>query len=134
IIAARSSEVKGHVEDAFAFMAEAIRSFPDRPVASAQFDPSVSALYNRVRLELVHQGSGSLDVKVDDPAINVFVDEQFYGSGVRHLDKLPPGRHRVFVAKGPEAGRVHDIDISPGGAVSLSISWKIDGALRTSAT
>src|SRR5262245_34319909 len=45
IIAARSSEVNGAGEDAFAFMAEAIRSFPDRPINNAQFDPSVSALY-----------------------------------------------------------------------------------------
>ena len=49
MIAARSSEALDKGEDAFAFMAEAIRSFPDRPISASEFDPRVRALQRRVK-------------------------------------------------------------------------------------
>jgi hypothetical protein len=112
-------------------MAELIRSFPDRPIPAAQYDPNVGALYRRVREELARQGTGTLAVKLDDPAANVFADEAFIGSGTAKLSDLPPGRRRIYVARGEEPGRVHEIDVPPRGTASLEISWALDGALRT---
>lgn len=132
LIAARSSEVKGSAQDAFGLMAEAIRSFPDRPVSGAQFDPTVNALYNRVRRELDRQGAGSLEVTLDDPGVNVFVDEQFVGAGSTKREHLAPGRYRVYVSKGQDVGRVHDVDVAPGTAATIIIDWQLDRALRTS--
>jgi hypothetical protein len=131
VVAARSAEVKGDTQGAFALMAEVVRSFPDRPVSSAEFDPKVAALYHNVKADLDHQGSGSLEIKVDDPAATVFVDEQFEGPGAS-LGKLPPGRYRIYVAKGRMPGRVHQVDVAPGSSSSITISWALDGALRTS--
>lgn len=122
LIAARSAEVQGHQQDAFALMAEVIRSFPDRPVASSQFDPKVSALYHSVKEELDRQGTCSLEVKVDDSTATVFVDEQFAGAGGAKLGPIAPGHYRIYVAKGQEPGRVHLIDCQPGGLASTSIS------------
>jgi hypothetical protein len=133
VVAARSAEVNGAGEDAFSSMAEVIRSFPDRPIASSQFDPSVSALYHRVKQELATQGTGSLEVKVDDPAATIFVDEQFVASGSAKLDKLAPGRYRVYVAKGQAPGRLREVEIASGASVTVEVSWLIEGALRTSA-
>ncbi len=134
IVAARSSEINGAGEDAFALMAEAIRSFPDRAINPAQFDPSVNALYRRVKEELAKQGAGSLEVKADDPAATIFVDEQFVASGDAKLDHTPPGHYRIYVSKGANAGRVREVDVAPGAAVSVSVPWSIDGALRTTKT
>jgi hypothetical protein len=131
IIAGRSSEVGGGSEDAFAFMAEAIRSFPDRPVSTTQFDPNVASLYRRVRQELSRQGTGSLSVTVDDPAVTIFVDEQFAGTGSAKRDGLAPGRYRVLVTKGQGPARIHDVEVAPGAASNLEISWEIDRTLRT---
>src|SRR5262249_26312009 len=80
IIASRSADVTADGESAFALMAEMIRSFPDRPVSGTQFDPSVIALYRRVREELVRQGTGMVEVRVDDPNAAVWIDEQFAGT------------------------------------------------------
>jgi hypothetical protein len=132
IVAARSSEIDGAGEDAFTFMAEAIRSFPDRAINGAQFDPSVSALYRRVKAELAKQGRASLEVKVDDPAATVFVDEQFVAAGAAQLDHLPPGRYRIYVAKGQSAGRVREVDVAAGANVIVTVAWSIDNAIRTS--
>jgi hypothetical protein len=134
VVAARSAEITGAGEDAFGFMAEVIRSFPDRPIASSQFDPSVSALYHRVKQELARQGSGSLEVKVDDAAATIFVDEQFVASGSAKLDKLSPGRYRVYVAKGQAPGRMREVEISPGASVTVDVPWTLDGALRESSS
>src|SRR5262245_28888208 len=113
-------------------MAEAIRSFPDRPVNAAQFDPSVSALYRRVKAELAKQGSGTLEVTVDDPASALFLDDQFIASGAAKLDHLAPGRYRLLVAKSPQPGRVREIDVAPGRTTTVHVDWKVEGALRTS--
>src|SRR5262249_4269966 len=91
LIAARSAEGQGHQQEAFGSMAEVIRSFPDRPVSSSQFDPKVSALYHSVKEELGRQGSCSLEVKVDDSTATVFVDEQFAGAGSAKLGPIAPG-------------------------------------------
>jgi hypothetical protein len=130
VIAARSAEVKGTAQDAFASMAELIRSFPDRAVTTAQWDPAVVALYQKVKRELERQGMGSLEVTVDDPASTVFVDEQFQGPSAKLT--LTSGRYRVYVARGREPGRVHDVDVAPGGSSRLDVSWPLDGALRSS--
>jgi hypothetical protein len=132
VIASRSSEVAGSGKDAFAFMAELIRSYPDRPVTSADFDPKVGALYHRVKDELARQGVGTLEVKLDDPTVNIFLDEQFVGSGSAKLGQLAPGSYRVYVTKGQDTGRVHTIDVGAGSSAFISASWQLDGALHTS--
>jgi hypothetical protein len=132
VVAAEASEAKGKGEDAFSLMAEVVRSFPDHAPSAADWDPKVVALYRRVRDELGRQGFGTLDVRVDDEAAVIFVDERFVGTGTAKIDKLLPGRYRVYIAKGSQPGRVHEIDVAPGAASTVNVSWEVDGVLRTS--
>jgi hypothetical protein len=131
MVTARSQEVLGANEDAFSSMAEAIRLLPDRPFNPSEFDPEVRALYKRVKDELVRRGTGTLEVKVDEPTAVIFLDERFVGTGSVKLDGLLPGRYRVYIAKGDQPGRVHDVEVSAGGNASIDVSWAIDGVLRT---
>jgi len=133
LVAARSYEVLGQGEEAFGTMAEAIRTFPDRHVSGAEFGPQVNALYRRVRDALAKQGTGSLEIKVDDPAAVLFVNERFVGTGAVKLDQLVPGPYRVYVAKGGQPGRLHAVQVNAGAPSVVSLSWDIDGALRTRA-
>ena len=134
LIAARSHEVLRHGEEAFGFMAEAIRSFPDRHVSAAEFDPRVNALYRRVKAELAAQGTGGLEIKVDDASAAIFLDERYVGTGTATIDALFPGAYRVFVAKGEQApGRVHEVRVAPTETTTLSIAWELDAALRSGA-
>jgi hypothetical protein len=131
LVAGRSEEVLGDGEAAFKLIAEAIRMMPDRPVNGAEFDPSVKALYRKVKDALVQQGAGTLEVHVDDATAVVFVDERFVGTGEVKLDGLMPGRYRVYVAKGEQAGRVREVELPAKGHASVDVPWEIDGALRT---
>ena len=135
VIVARSHEAAGHGEQAFATMAEAIRTFPDRHVSTAEFDPRVNALFRRVKAELTKQGVGSLEIKVDDPAAAIFVNERYQtlGPGGGRVDSLFPGTYRVYLANAGRTGRVHTVRVNPGETATLSLSWQLDGTLRTGA-
>jgi hypothetical protein len=131
LIAARSYEALGNGEEGFRMMAEALRTFPERQVNTQRFDPRVKDLHRRVRDELANQGVSELRVSVDDPSAVVFINERFVGTGSSKVGNLFSGTYRVFVAKGPDAGRVHTAIIAPRSAKSLAISWRFDRALRT---
>jgi hypothetical protein len=131
IILARAHEAAGDAEDAFRAMSEAIRSFPDRPVNTTEFDPRVKDLQRRVQQALAKQGTGALDLKVDDPAAVLFVNERFTGTGAAHLDNLPAGTYRVFVLKGAQPGRVRDVVVNPGETASRALTWETESTLRS---
>jgi hypothetical protein len=133
IVVARAQEAQGHPDDGARTMAEAVRTFPDRAVSAAEFDPRVRDLQRRVRQELQRQGTGSLELRVDDPAAVLFLNERFVGTGATRLDGLPAGTYRVHVAKGTRAGRQHRVAVHPGSVASLAVSWELDAALRTDA-
>jgi hypothetical protein len=130
LIAARSQEVLGKGEDAFRTMAEAIRTFPDRHVSTAEFDPRVNALFRRTRAELEKQGTGILDVTSNDPSVVIFVNERYAGTGSAHVEGLFAGSYRVYATKG-DAGRMHDATVVSGAAAAAAINWNLDRHLRT---
>jgi hypothetical protein len=130
LVGARSAEVLGRGDDSSALMAEAVRAFPERPPPSSQFDPKVGALYRNVAQEITRGGSGSLDVRVDDAGVVIFVDERYVGVGHAKLDNLAPGRYRIYVSKEDRPGRVREIDVTAGGTATVEVSWVLDGALR----
>jgi tetratricopeptide (TPR) repeat protein len=131
VVVARAQDALGRPDDAVRSMAEAIRTFPDRAVSASEFDPRVRDLQRRVRQELQRQGTGGLELRVDDPAAILFLNERFVGTGATRLDGLPAGTYRVHVAKGSRVGRQHRIAVHPGSVVSLAVAWELDAALRT---
>ena len=112
-------------------MAELIRSFPDKEISHARHGPEPRQLYRKVKADLTSQGLGRLAITIDDPRSVVFVNERYVGVGSTALDELFPGRYRVFVQQGEQAGRLHEVDVEAGSDAALDITWGIDGALRT---
>jgi hypothetical protein len=114
-------------------MAEAIRTFPERTVSTAEFDPRVRDLQRRVRQALLAPGTGSLELRADDPAAVLFVNERFVGTGAARVDDLPAGTYRVHAARGARVGRVHAVAVAPRGVASLAVPWQLEAALRADA-
>jgi hypothetical protein len=133
IIVARAHEALDHRDDSVAAMAEAVRTFPERTVSTAEFDPRVRDLQRRVRQALLAQGTGSLDLRADDPSAVLFVNERFVGTGAARVDDLPAGTYRVHAARGARVGRVHTVAVAPRGVASLTVPWQLEAALRTDA-
>lgn len=133
LIVARAHEALGRRDDSIAAMAEAIRTFPDRTVSTAEFDPRVRDLQRRVRQALLAQGTGSLDLRADDPAAVLFVNDRFVGTGVARVDDLPAGTYRVHAARDARIGGVHAVTVAPGAVASLTVPWQLESALRADA-
>jgi hypothetical protein len=130
LVAARAYEVLGRTEEAFRAAAEAHRTFPERQVNTLQFDPRVKNLHRRVGEELARQGRGALEVRVDDASTTIFVNERFVGAGFVKLADLLPGTYRVFVARGAESGRVHDVTVNTGETAIRALSWSFESGIR----
>jgi len=132
VVLARSYDVLGFHEDAFKMVAQLIRFFPDRSPTTLEYDPRVIALYRKSRSALEKQGTGSLEIKVDDPTSLVLVDHRIVGTGSVRVDGLIPGTHSVYVApKGERLGRSHNVEVNPRSVATLAVSWQLDGALTT---
>lgn len=121
----------GHSAEATRAMAELVRAFPDRDISYKDYGPEPRDLYQEVKRDLVHQGLGSLSIDVDDDRTVVFLDEHYVGVGDVNLSGLPPGRYRVFVQQGEHTGRVHEVEVEPGEAAALTVSWQLDATLHT---
>ena len=121
----------GHSAEATAAMAELIRSFPDRDISYKDYGPEPRDLYQEVKHDLAHQGLGSLSIDVDDDRTVVFLDEHYVGVGDVNLAGLPPGRYRAFVQQGEHTGRVHEVNVEPGEAAALTVSWQLDATLHS---
>lgn len=120
----------GHQSEATAAMAELVRSFPDREVSYKDYGPEPRDFFQKVQGELAREGQGSLAVDVDDDRAVVFINERYAGVGDITVKDLYAGRYRVFLQQGEQLGRVHEVDVEPGRAASVSVSWQLDAALR----
>lgn len=128
---AQSNSRQGRGVEATRAMAELIRSFPDKEISNARHGPEPRKLYRKVKKDLEAQGLGSLEIEIDDDKTVVFLDERYVGVGGSTVNKLYPGRYRVFVQQGEKPGRVHEVDVDAGATAKLAISWGIDSALQT---
>ncbi|RMH36333.1 MAG: hypothetical protein D6689_22660 [Deltaproteobacteria bacterium] len=133
IIEAMALRRLGQEDEAFATMAEYIRSFPDRDVNRRVYGPEAVRLYRDVKSELDRQERAALQVTVDEPAAVVFVNERFVAVGGADLRDLHPGMYRVYVQFGDAPGRAHFVDVAPGREHSIAVTWALDAALRTRA-
>ncbi len=123
----------GHQSEATSAMAELVRSFPDREVSYKDYGPEARDFFQKVHGELAREGQGSLAVDVDDDRTVVFINERYAGVGDVTVKDLLAGRYRVFLQQGEQLGRVHEVEIEPGRAASVNVSWQLDAALRAGA-
>ncbi len=126
---ARSHKRAGNDRDAKRVMSELLRTFPDRELSRAKYPPDVHEYYRAVQRMLTTEGLGRLKVKADD-GLMVFVNERFVGLGEITLADIFPGPYRIYVQKGERRGRLHRVEVRPGGSSSIVIRWSLDGALR----
>ena len=118
-------------EGSIKYMAEFLRSFPDREISRAQYGPEPADLAKKVRAELERSARGSLRVEVlDDTGGVVFVNERYVSVGSADLDKLYPGIYRVIV-RGKLNGRVHEVNVEPGSKKLLQVRLSTEAALKT---
>ena len=118
-------------EASIKYMAEFLRSFPDREISRAQYGPEPADLAKKVRAELERSARGSLRVEVlDDTGGVVFVNERYVSVGSADLDKLYPGIYRVIV-RGKLNGRVHEVNVEPGAKKLLQVRLSTEAALKT---
>jgi hypothetical protein len=123
----------GRGDDAAATMAEVIRSFADTPFDRVQFGPEGFELYRAVKREVEAARTGRLRVEVDDEDAAIFINERFAGAGNVFDAAVPPGRYRVYTHKGATPGRLHLVDVAPGGSATVTIDWALDAALTAGA-
>ncbi len=119
-------------EASIKYMAEFLRSFPDREISRAQYGPEPADLAKKVRAELERTARGALRVEVvDDPGgAVVFINERFASVGSADLDSLYPGVYRVIV-RGKLNGRVHEVNVEPGSKKLLQVRLSTEVALQT---
>ncbi len=122
----------GREAEAEATMGELVRTFPSAELSTREYGPEPVELYRSVLAAIRGQGAGRMVVEVDDTAAVIFVNESF--RAVARLDAtMPAGRYRVYVQKGREVGRVHDVDVTAGRTTRLVIDSTFDAAIRTGA-
>jgi hypothetical protein len=131
VVLARAHEVLGNHEAAFAAAAELYRTFPERDVSTRQFDPRVKELHTRVRERLAGRRSGRIEVRVDDIATSVYVNERLVGRGTVTVGDLAPGTYRVFTTRGADIGRIRDVAVAENDTASLELRWEIEAGIHT---
>jgi hypothetical protein len=131
VVLARAHEVLGNHEAAFAAAAELYRTFPERDVSTRQFDPRVKELHTRTRERLTTRRSGRIEVRVDDVATSVYVNERLVGRGTVTVADLAPGTYRVFTTRGADIGRIHDVAVAENDTASLALRWEIEAGIHT---
>ncbi len=121
----------GNTAAATSAMAEVLRSYPDRGIDRTMFGPEAKRFYNDVAEDLRRAGTGTLRIDVDDANAVVFLNGRYVTLGSTTQSDLFPGRYRVYLQRGESAGRVHVVDVEAGGSAALSVTWGVEGTLRT---
>jgi hypothetical protein len=121
----------GHQAEATETMAELVRSFSDAPLEAMEFGQEAFRLYLVVKASLSERGSGTLLVRVDDPDVIVFVNEQYLAQPERGK-RLPPGTYRVQIRRGGTLGRAYRARIQAGRTTTVEVSWRMDQTLHSS--
>ena len=130
VVLARSYDVIGLKEDAFRVMSTVVRFFRDRPVTTREYDPRVVELFRKVKSALAQQGTGTLEIRVDDPTALVHVDHVPVGTGpVVRVEGLLAGPHTLHMAKGDRPGRARTVQVVPRETTVVSVSWQLEGML-----
>lgn len=115
-----------------AAMSNLIISHPDTAITRSDHGPDADRLYKHARAAFDSSGPGTLNVTVDDPVVNIYLNEEFVGSGSLTRSVLP-GEHRIYVQRGKVPGRLHVVQVAPGVETKLEIDWLLDATLESGA-
>ncbi len=107
---------------------ELIRTFPDEVFNRTNSSPEGERLYDDTRANLSKVPRGTLTVMLNDPTLQVYVNEV-----IRRAEKaiadLVPGTYRVVVVDRNNRARRFDVDVLGGEDSVLHVDWPVDSAL-----
>jgi hypothetical protein len=122
------------LQDASAdMMAEWIRTFGGVEITQKRNGPEAEKLYMRVRNDYDKLGRGNLEVSVDDPNVQLYVNEEIRSSQ-RAMADLVPGRYRILLMGPNDDARVFKVDVRPNQTTHLHVQWAVSSNLVASAS
>lgn len=116
---------------ALAALAEQARSFPELPVTRGKFGTEALGLYTEMQKELASQRTGLLEIKVDNPAAQIFVNEFARGERGTFREQRKPGDYRVVIQVGAKSLRFN-LPVRSGEHTELVVDWALEMALTVS--
>ncbi|MEZ4361144.1 MAG: hypothetical protein R3B48_13245 [Kofleriaceae bacterium] len=119
----------GNDPDAWAIMAELVRSFEQIEVSKGQFGAEAYGLYQQVKREAREKATGGLSVRSTDATAAIYVNERFAQVGEYARADLIPGTYRVMAQLGPAFGRSYEVEVKAGARVELTVDPQFESAL-----
>ncbi len=131
LLLARSLMRIGSQTRAREVMADLIVSFPDAKITRGDHGKEAAGLYDDVKLALEGGGRTELRIVVDDPDVDLFINERRIASGTITVDKFA-GEYRIYTQRGTTPGRLHTVELRPGEPAEVEIEWMFEASLFTS--
>ncbi len=120
----------GNRAEAAAFVARALRDYPDLDPGKLGLPADATGLIADARRWLKSQGTGKLIVEVTAPGAEIYVLTARAGAASAGVD-LPPGLTTVHARVDGQIGRAHEVKLAAGKTTTLRIDWELDRSLRT---
>jgi len=131
LVLARALMRTGNQTRAREVMADLITSFPDATITRADHGKEAATLYDEVKAKLERAGRTELRIVVDDPDVDVFINEWRIASGTVTVERLM-GEYRIYTQRGTTPGRLHTVELRPGQPTEVEIEWMFEAHLFTS--
>jgi len=112
------------------WMAEWIRTFGDE-ITQNNYGPDAERIYTRVRSERDKLGRGILAITIDNPDVQLYVNETIRSPN-RSIPDSPPGRYRVLLMAPNDDARMVLVDVIPNQTTRLAIEWDVTSNLFVS--
>lgn len=110
---------------------EAYRTYPDFTTTLAKHTTDGEQMWNNARKAQEKTPRGGLHVFVDNPNVQLYINEVARGSGGEYDGQHLPGTYRVLAVKGDMAYRF-DVEVESGAKRYLNIVWDVQPSLTLS--
>lgn len=117
------------VDEAKQAIAELVRATPATSILES-WGTEAERIFQLARKELAARGTGTLTVRVDDPAAIFYLDEAGQPHRSMFTGELLPGVYRVFVLDTLGRSRRYRVEVAPHGRATLDIDWGRDTGLE----
>jgi hypothetical protein len=122
---------KRYQEAADDWMAEWIRTYGSEGITQKKNGPDADDLYTRVRDARDKLGRGVLSITVDDPNVQLYVNETI--RSLRHpVTDLSPGRYRGLMMGPNDDARLFRLEVLPNQTTRLTVDWSVSSSLVVS--